>query len=252
MRCIPPPHAYWICCTARSGSSLLCQILTATGVAGRPDEYFFWENMPAQAKPWGLAARWRITDLREYLTQSLRHGTTPNGWFGVKMAPALYLDTFVGELRKLPEYSDPALPTRELLGRFLPDLRFVYLTRRDKLRQAISWVKASQSNLWRSDQDVEPQGAARYEFESIDAQITQISLAESLWQQLFSDWGVRPLTLVYEDFLHDHEGMAARVLEFLGIRDAYTYAAETVTLERLGDRATETWAARYLREKQWV
>jgi LPS sulfotransferase NodH len=32
--------AYLVCATERSGSTLLCELLAATGVAGRPEEYF--------------------------------------------------------------------------------------------------------------------------------------------------------------------------------------------------------------------
>ena len=35
-----PTVSYLICSTPRTGSSLLCDALTATGVAGRPEEYF--------------------------------------------------------------------------------------------------------------------------------------------------------------------------------------------------------------------
>jgi LPS sulfotransferase NodH len=34
------PSSYLICATPRSGSTLLCAVLGATGVAGRPAEYF--------------------------------------------------------------------------------------------------------------------------------------------------------------------------------------------------------------------
>lgn len=221
-------------------------------MAGRPDEYFFEDNMPCRAKPWGMASRWGLTDFDAYVARAFEEGTTPNGWFGVKMAPGLYLDRFVGEVRKLPEYADPELSQQDLVHQFFPDLRFVYLTRRDKLRQAISWLKATEHNLWTSEQEPEPQGTPRYDFAKIDAQITLFGLIETLWQQLFSEWGVRPLTLVYEDFEHDHEATAATVLDHLGIDDPYEYDPGAVSLERLADDLTEEWAARYLREKQWA
>src|SRR6266576_2925028 len=46
-----PNISYIICATPRSGSSLLCEALTNTGVAGKPKEYFgaheqiVWERM---------------------------------------------------------------------------------------------------------------------------------------------------------------------------------------------------------------
>ena len=41
--------SYLVCATPRSGSTLLCQGLKATGVAGRPEEYF--EAIAATGRP---------------------------------------------------------------------------------------------------------------------------------------------------------------------------------------------------------
>ena len=35
-----PERSYLVCATPRSGSTLVCQALEETGVAGRPEEYF--------------------------------------------------------------------------------------------------------------------------------------------------------------------------------------------------------------------
>ncbi|MGZ5376146.1 MAG: Stf0 family sulfotransferase, partial [Solirubrobacterales bacterium] len=35
-----PARSYLVCATPRSGSTLLCEALKSTGVAGRPEEYF--------------------------------------------------------------------------------------------------------------------------------------------------------------------------------------------------------------------
>src|ERR671929_206844 len=44
-----PRLTYLVCATPRSGSTLLCDVLTRTGVAGRPQEY--WEALPATGLP---------------------------------------------------------------------------------------------------------------------------------------------------------------------------------------------------------
>jgi trehalose 2-sulfotransferase len=41
--------SYLVCATPRSGSTLLCEGLKATGVAGRPEEYF--EAVPTTGRP---------------------------------------------------------------------------------------------------------------------------------------------------------------------------------------------------------
>ena len=37
---MPPLRSYLVCATPRSGSTLLCHLLSQTGLAGRPEEYF--------------------------------------------------------------------------------------------------------------------------------------------------------------------------------------------------------------------
>jgi len=248
-----PDHCYWLCVTPRSGSSLLCQVMAASGVLGKPEEYGLADNMPADTKPWGLSAKWSVTDFRTYWARCLEEGTGVNGWFGMKMAPATYLETFLSQVRTLPEYADKGISTDDLIRDFFGELRLVYLTRRDKLRQAISMVKALQINLWTSEQDethgTEPAGELTYDRAAIDAQIRILALAEAAWQDFFTRWNVQPLTLVYEDCSHDYEGTVARIVDSLGIDDAYTFDASKISLKRLADEVTEEWVARYWAER---
>ena len=44
--------SYLVCATPRSGSSFLCEVLSNTGVAGRPDDYFW--NPPFWFADWGV------------------------------------------------------------------------------------------------------------------------------------------------------------------------------------------------------
>jgi hypothetical protein len=49
-----PFASYVLCGTPRSGSTLLCEMLAATGVAGRPNSYFRQEDVEAWADAWGV------------------------------------------------------------------------------------------------------------------------------------------------------------------------------------------------------
>ena len=42
--------SYLVCATERSGSTLLCELLAGTGVAGRPEEYFEFLNATGRAR----------------------------------------------------------------------------------------------------------------------------------------------------------------------------------------------------------
>src|SRR3954447_21071418 len=45
-----PAVSYLLCSTPRTGSSLLCDALRATGVAGRPEEYFQFRARTGQPR----------------------------------------------------------------------------------------------------------------------------------------------------------------------------------------------------------
>ncbi|MBE9506501.1 MAG: hypothetical protein IMY86_00490, partial [Chloroflexi bacterium] len=50
------PHtSYLICATNRSGSSLLCEALKNTGIAGRPEEYFWRDDEPFWSERWSVS-----------------------------------------------------------------------------------------------------------------------------------------------------------------------------------------------------
>ncbi|HEX6473857.1 MAG TPA: Stf0 family sulfotransferase, partial [Candidatus Limnocylindria bacterium] len=48
------PLSYLLCGTPRTGSTLLCGLLTSTGVAGRPESYFRQPDEHARARRLGV------------------------------------------------------------------------------------------------------------------------------------------------------------------------------------------------------
>src|SRR3954462_4910517 len=106
-----PDCSYLVCATERSGSTLLCELLGATGVAGRPEEFFEFLNAtgrPRQPREYfeGVDDP-TLLDLlppllvplprpawAQQLGDALERGTTGNGVFGSKMMWA-YLGDFV-------------------------------------------------------------------------------------------------------------------------------------------------------------
>jgi LPS sulfotransferase NodH len=98
-------RAYLICTTPRSGSTLLCRYLTATGCAGVPDEYLFEKTLPR------FYGKHGVSDFPSYFRALLENETTPNGVFGLKLMSAP--DVFAGylaRLRELPGLGQPGIP----------------------------------------------------------------------------------------------------------------------------------------------
>jgi LPS sulfotransferase NodH len=168
-------RSYLVCATPRSGSTLVCQALRETGVAGRPEEYFealLHSGRPRQPAEYfaGVDDRsildhlgergvgdeppprhplWSRTAYDRYLEWAFEAGTTPNGMFGAKLMWG-YLGDFVSLLRNVPELRD--LPLAELLPAVFPDLKFVRVVRASKVRQAVSLWKAVQTATWRESE----------------------------------------------------------------------------------------------------
>jgi LPS sulfotransferase NodH len=139
-----------VCATQRSGSTLLCELLKATGVAGVPNEYF------QHFKDTGLADQPRqyLAGVSDPAVLALlppldpgvpepsfdfdavrRAGTTPNGVFAAKIMWSHTPDLWA------------RLGERTLEDVFGP-LRYVQVVRRDKIAQAMS-PKRQDYRSWR-------------------------------------------------------------------------------------------------------
>ena len=103
---------------------------------------------------------WHPDTYDQYLAWALREGTTPNGVFGAKLMWG-YLGDFAQLLRGIEGMAGRPLP--ELLARAFPGLRYVQITRQNKVRQAVSLWKAVQTQAWKREpgEEVRTLGRAR-------------------------------------------------------------------------------------------
>ena len=215
-------RSFLVCATPRSGSTLLCEALEATAVAGRPREYFeaiketglprrpreyFWgvrspevlRLLPDDAQLNGFepASEWSRHDYARYLAASLTEGTSPNGVFGAKLMWG-YFGDFMELMRGIPRFA--AMGDGSLLAAAFPGLRYVFVSRNDKVRQAVSLWRALQTGAWRSEHDgANPDARVVYSFDAIDHLLDQLRRSEDAWRGFFFRTGQRPLTLLYED-----------------------------------------------------
>jgi trehalose 2-sulfotransferase len=238
------PPSYLVCATERSGSTLLCELLAGTGVAGTPEEYFEClsatgrarqprEYFPADADPEILAllaplqaplpaVRWeaRLADAR-------RRGTTPNGVFGAKMMWAY-----------LPDFLAHGNPEQQL-----GPLRWLHVERRDTLAQAISLWRAVQTAQWRAedrDSEVEPvfhAGAIAHLKRRQEAHA-------AAWRTWFAERGIEPMEIVYEEFAQESETTICRVLEHIGV-PSEGVRVPSPPLRRQADARSQEWVDRF-------
>src|SRR4051794_20983166 len=259
--------SYLVCATQRSGSTLLCESLKSTGVAGCPEEFF--EARVRTGRPRTAAGYFRepgapdigdilgdpeklgpapdyskldgIDDYAQHLERSFRHGTTPNGVFGAKLMWG-HLDDFTNFDHRLPAYQ--GLPLDQLLPAVFPSPRYVWVTRKDKVRQAVSLWKAIQTEAWRGDAnpaDHEP----RYHDAALDHLVKMLADHDTHWEAFFARAGIDPLVITYEDDLSEGpEAATRRVLRHLDLPVPPDWSAPK-HMSRQADERTERWVAQY-------
>ncbi|WP_028558947.1 Stf0 family sulfotransferase [Paenibacillus pinihumi] len=230
-----PKQSYTIWFSQRTGSTLLCEALKSTGVAGNIGELLHGVDPHAINK-----------DTMEHVWKA---GTTPNGVFGIKLN---YDQSLVDAFRKLYALPDTA-PTAEVWSAAFPgSTKHIFMTRRNKVRLAVSWWRAIVSGEWHRQHGAKPQEhelADQYKFEAIRHLVEECMLREVAIEDFMTANGIVPMTIVYEDFIQDYEGTVLKVLDFLEVKpDNVTIASPA--FDRLADDTSEQWVQRYRREVQ--
>jgi trehalose 2-sulfotransferase len=265
---VQPERSYLVCATPRSGSTLLCQLLDETGVAGHPEEYFEalrHSGLPRQPheyfdrdrhaniverlafrempdRPATPSELWVPETYDRYLAWALNQGTTPNGVFGAKLMWG-YLGDFAQLLRGIDGMAGRPLP--ELLERVFPELSYVRITRRDKVRQAVSLWRAVQTQAWRQERGEASDGREpTFSFRAINYLVRQLTAHDASWDAYFLGLGQQPLKITYEDLAEAHEPVVRRVLRHIGVPapPGLRVAAPRLTIQ--ADELSERWVER--------
>ena len=131
-----------ICATPRTGTNLLCEALAKTGVAGRPDEYFGHMHVQRWKK------KWQAESAVDYIQSLKNEAQTENGIWGVKVMMQYYDDLYS---LLSDAHEDKTIGRFDIVERTFSELNYVWMTRRDKIAQAISLHKAYQDFVWTVD-----------------------------------------------------------------------------------------------------
>jgi trehalose 2-sulfotransferase len=247
-----PIDSYLLCATPRSGSSLLCGLLDSSGVAGHPESYFRLPSEQEYADRWGIVSSPDgAFSYADYVRAAIAEGTTGNGVFAARIMWGT-LDELIAKLG--PLYPDEAGSDLDLLTRAFGRTRFVYLRRGDVLAQAVSRLRAEQTNVWHEEtgQDQhEPEQEPRFDFGQLDELVRQIQDDNAAWQRWFASVGVRPCLVRYEGLAAAPVSVALGVLDFLGLEVPAGRQLQ-VRHKRLADDLSAQWIDRYRREQEAV
>jgi LPS sulfotransferase NodH len=190
-----------------------------------------------------------VASAAEYFEKALVAGTTPNGVFGAKVLWHQFEDLLV----KLRLIQGNGLSDLELLRRTFPDLRYVFLTRRDKIRQAVSYDRAIRSGVWWSiSANADQQTSAPpsvptppFAFEKSEDWVTRRREFESNWHRHFKRIGVEPFEVAYEDLAESCESTVHAILRSLDLPMSEGRKVAPPRLRKQADEVTEEWVRRY-------
>ena len=244
--------SYLLCSTPRTGSTLLCGLLESTGVAGHPASYFRRPDEDAFAAQWAIPRPSDgVSSYADFLEAALSAGTTDNGVFAARIMWGT-LDELVERMGTVfPEFAGDDL---DLLDHAFARPRFVYLRRRDVLGQAVSLLRAEQTDVWHDADDSEPQQLKQdpfYDSERIRSMIRTIEDDNAAWREWFASVGIRPYSVAYEDLEADQERATKGILEFLELE---LPPSRTIVgrHKRLRDQLSAEWVERYRAEREVV
>ena len=239
------PHtSYVICAVQRSGSSLLCEALRNTGLAGFPEEYFLDGHL--ENGEW--ARQNHISTRADYMRFVFGKGTSPNGVFGTKIMWN-YFHLVIDKLTALPGCEGLRAP--DIMAEIFPNPHYLWMVRRDKVRQAVSWARAAQTDnyAWHKGNDPIPKEKPSFDFTFIDNLHKLILEGEAGWQSFFDTCGVQPLKVIYEDFVDNYEGTALRILDSLRIPYPKDLQFGERRLQKQADALNDLWIEQYLSMK---
>ncbi|MEO6969661.1 MAG: Stf0 family sulfotransferase [Chthoniobacterales bacterium] len=238
-------RCYLICGIARSGSNLLSDGLRDTGRAGRPNQFFLPSSEPQFRAAHSFDEN---VGFANYVRGIVENTVTSNEVFGFKLM-AWYLDAFLKRLRETGEFGGPGASDLEMLTAAFPGLRFLRITRRDKLRQAISKARAVQTGLWKVQEGKSEVAEPEYDRALIAQSMLESKAEEDTWNAFFLRLGERPFQVEYERLCEDFEGTVSAVLDFLEIRLPRRIKIRPPVTTRQSDALSDEWVRRYRAEE---
>lgn len=244
--------SYVICSTPRTGSTLLCDLLSATGGLGDPDSYFMRDPGPEWSRRWGLPdpGTMPARDLAvARLRAAIRAGRAGTDVFGLRL-----MRENLADLCAAIDLAHPGNATdrARIEAAFGPTL-FIHLTRGDKLAQAVSMVRAEQTGLWHIAPDgteierLAPKQEPVYDADRIAGTLADLQAFDAAWTTWFGAEGITPLTIGYESLSADPAAALARICMAMGVPAP---APESVRpgVAKLADATNADWMRRFRAE----
>lgn len=243
-----PQQSYIIWFTQRSGSSLLCKALEQTNIGGKPGELFV-----LMGEEQSLCEKHQVNTYQELKQKLWQMGTSTNGVFGIKNP--LHFSRFmkvIQEIKMLGNFQtdDP----QEILSDLFPNCQHIFLGRRNKIRQVVSWWRAIHDHVWHLEKgqthgNDEKFYEEKYDFDALTHLFKESVLMECSVQRFFDKNNIIPHSLFYEDFIKNYEPTIESIFDFLEI-DTTNLKIQPPFFTPTADAKSDIWVERFAKEMQ--
>jgi LPS sulfotransferase NodH len=204
----------------RTGSEWLCSLMANTRRLGTPCEYLNapWMQLFVQGYPTSVETQIKIAHTV---------GTSSNGVFAMKLHP-WHFDLLAGKVPFAVAFPSPV---------------FVYLYREDRLGQALSLVRASQTGSYHAFTDVKVDPV--YDTAAIMATLRSLTANQARWECYFARNNISPLRISYEKLVESPIEQLRAIAGFAMVEldNFETPLARGLKIQR--DEQTEEWRRRF-------
>jgi LPS sulfotransferase NodH len=243
-----PKSSYLIMMSPRCGSNLLCTHLEKIGF-GRPIEAFHFNHRRMKER-----YHWDIdfNDPVIYMKTVINYQTI-DGVFGMKMNWNQF-ETFLKTSRKLSDPFNPDIKDNELTEALFPNVSYILMRRRNKVKQAISYSRAMQTGIWREKKDQDESYkdyvlTPVYDREHIEGCLDELLAFDVCWENYLARHNLNFLDVWYEDLVKDFQ---SKILEIYSFLDIKSDSPPQPLLKRQADATSEEWYRRFLDSTNWL
>ena len=133
------------------------------------------------------------------------------------------------------------------LNILFPNPKFIYLHRIDKVRQAISFLKARRTQNYSHFPSHEKKEVdyGEYSQNDIMEHMRRLCIWDSFWLNFFSRNGIEPLTISYEELVKNKLLTVVKVFEFLGHTPDMVKMNSDMMPIRQYDAVSQEWYDKY-------
>ena len=129
----------------------------------------------------------------------------------------------------------------------LPNHRWVWLTRRDKIAQAVSLSRAVQTGEWTSRDRDSSTKDIEFDYYHVLSRLMMIMINDVAWNAYFEAYNIHPYLLFYEEVFSDTQLHLRRLIEYLddGALCLNGVIDTTATFSVQSDAVNTEWGERF-------